>query len=442
MRSLHRAPLALLAASLFLGLWFPASARAASYFINARGALGDGSGSSAANAADASTPQKYRAINQTRSAPGTVIVYAPGTYLVTPAFSMFDGVSHQGAGIDATIVKIEDGAAAGPFAPMWLAEKGTVSRFGFFDATIDFNSTRQPWWTANAGSSIAFAFSTADHCTVQRVKFVNMGARKRESFPVFFIVGPSSKGNLHHNLVDSCVFTQPVARGNTDGLTCVMMADAAPGITVDNTNVVSRCRFLDLKAPEHSDLPYSQCCTCPVATDNEASGVDALWFIEPGTQTLGDNVFFKGQTVQVTGNTLADSGEVALILMHPNGNFAGELNVQNNRVGMTAHPYFKQGPRGPTGVSVEQYWAGDPPVGKITVRSNTFVAPTPAGTPPRAVSADFAAGSGHTFRLAGLAVLDNTFVNVPPGIDALHVTKDPARNPNFTQAGNVFGAEK
>ncbi len=38
--------------------------------------LGNGSGSSAVNAADASTPEKFRAINQAQKSPGTVIVYA------------------------------------------------------------------------------------------------------------------------------------------------------------------------------------------------------------------------------------------------------------------------------------------------------------------------------------------------------------------------------
>ena len=167
---------------------------------------------------------------------------------------------------------------------------------------------------------MAFAFSTADHCTIQRVKFINMGARNEEAFPIFFIVGPSAKGNLNHNLIDSCIFTHPVVRGNTNGgLTCIMMADAAPKITVDNTNIVSNCQFLNLKAPEYSDLPYTQCCTCPVAINNKATGVDSFWFIEPGSQTLGTNVFFTGQTVQVTGNTLMDSGAVATSLCIPTG---------------------------------------------------------------------------------------------------------------------------
>ena len=324
---------------------------------------------------------------------------------------------------------------------MWLADKGTISSFKFFDATIDFNPTTQPWWSKGTGGCIAFAFSTADYCTIQRVKFINIGARNQESFPIFFIVSTSAKGNLNHNLVDSCIFTQPVVHGNTNGgLTCIMMADAAPKITVDNTNVVSNCQFLNLKAPEYSDFPYVQCCTCPVAINNKATGVDALWFIEPGTQTLGNNVFFTGQTLQVTGNTLIDSGAVASILMHPNGNFAGNLNVQNNKVEMTQHPYFKQGPRGPAGVTIEQYQAGDPPLGNITVQNNTFTAPLPKATSPRVVSADVSEGSGKYFHMASLQVLNNTLVNFPQDGQELKVTTIPAYNPNYTHTGNTFAS--
>jgi hypothetical protein len=428
---------------LLAGFLSQATCRADNFYINASGPLGDGSGSSAENAADASTPLKYRAINQTHSAPGTVIVYAPGTYLVSPAFSMFTGVTHQGAGIDSTVIKIADGSAAGTFTPMWLADQGTISHFKFTDATIDFNPTHQPWWQQGKGAAMAFAFSTADHCTIQRVKFIHLAARGVESFPVFFVVGPSTKGNLNHNLVDSCIFTQPIAQGNTNGgLTCIMLSDAEPDITVDSTNVVSNCRFLNLKAPEYSDLPYTQCCTCPVAINNQASGVDSLWFIEPGSQSMGNNACFTGLTVQVTGNTLTDSGPVALILIHPNGNFAANLNVENNKVGMTQHPYFKQGPGGPMGVSVLQYQTGNPPLGAITVQNNTFIAPPPMTLSPCAVSLNPRPGSGKYFHLAGLSVLNNTFVNFPQDGKELKITTDPAFNPTYTTSGNVFGQEK
>ncbi len=413
--------------------------RAANFYINASGPTGNGSGSSADNAADASTVEKFHTVNQTHNLPGTVIVYAPGTYQLGPAFSMFNGVTHQGAGIDSTIIKLADGSASGTFTPMWLAEKGTISNFKFADATIDLNATHAAWWTQGKGNSMAFAFTTADHCTIQRVKFINMGGRKMESFPVFFVAGHSTPGVVNHNLIDACIFTQPVPKGNNDGgLTCIMMADAQPKITVDNTNVVSNCQFLNLKNPEYSDLPYAQCCTCPVVTNNKAAGVDSLWFIEPGSQVIGNNSFFNGQTIQITGNTLTDSGLVAMVLMHHNGTLAADLNVQNNTLGMTQHPYLHSGPRGPMGVSVEHYENGNPSVGNITVQGNTFIAPLPMATPPIAVSANPTDGSGKYFHVASLSVLNNKFVNFPKDGKELTVSKNPAYVPKFTNTGNAF----
>ena len=55
-------------------------ASADNFYINATGSSGDGSGSSAANAADASTQDKFRTLNESHKTPGTVIIYGPGTY--------------------------------------------------------------------------------------------------------------------------------------------------------------------------------------------------------------------------------------------------------------------------------------------------------------------------------------------------------------------------
>jgi len=397
-------------------------ASAANFYISASGPSGDGSGSSAANAADASTQDKFRTINESQKSPGTVITYGPGTYEVSPAFTMYDGVTHQGAGIDATIIKVADGSAAGSFAPMWLAGKGTISNFKFTDATIDFNSTHTAWWAKGKGMSMAFAFSTADHCTIQRVKFINIGARGMESFPVFFDIGGSANGNINHNLVDSCIFTQPIASGNKDGgLTCIQMADSLPGITTDTTNVVSNNKFLNLKYPEYSDLGYAQCCSCPVATNNTATGVDSLWFVEPGSSGPGPISTFTGVTVQVKDNTTTDSGPIALILMHPNGTF-GNIDVENNTVGMTQAPYKFQGPSVPTGFAVATYWPGDSAVGNITVQNNTFTAPLPLIKPPVVVQANPTAP--NKFHVASLSVLNNTLVNFPQNGKAYNVATE------------------
>jgi hypothetical protein len=175
------------AAAAMAACFLPATVRATNFYINASGALGNGSGSSAANSASA-TPGNYNSIVSSQSAAGTTIVYAPGTYYVYPALPMYSGVVHQGSGIDSTFIKMANGAASGTFTPMFLAQNSTaaaVSNFKFTDATFDFNSNNTAWWSQGTGTSIAFAFSLADHCTIQRIKFINIGAKNEEAFPIF-----------------------------------------------------------------------------------------------------------------------------------------------------------------------------------------------------------------------------------------------------------------
>jgi hypothetical protein len=411
-------------------------AHAANFYINANGAQGDGSGSSPDNAADAS-PGKYNALVIAQKTPGTVIVYAPGAYVLWPALPMYNGVTHQGSGIDSTVIKIADGAAEGDFAPMYLAGGGTISNFKFTDATIDFNSDQTAWWKKGRGKCIAFAFSLADHCTIQRVKFIHLGEKNLESFPVFFNVGGSAPGHMNHNLVDSCIFTQPIKSGNTKegGLTCIQMADALPDITTDTTNVVSNNQFLDLKAPEFSDFGYTQCASAPVVEKNTASGIDSLWFVEPGSAHPGPGSTFDHVTVQVKDNTLTNCGQVAFILMHPNGAFGGNLEVENNTDTLAEAPYLRQGPSKPCGFAVATFWPGNSSVGNILIKGNTFIAPTPLVGTPAAIAVNPVAP--NLFTVASLAVLNNTYVNFPQEGSENNITHDPAYNPNFTESGNV-----
>jgi len=411
-------------------------ANAANLYINASGARGDGSGSSADNAADAS-PGKFNALVIAQKTPGTVIVYAPGTYSLWPALPMYSGITHQGSGIDSTIIKIPDGAANGDFTPMYLASGGSISNFKFTDATIDFNSDRTAWWKKGHGKCIAFAFSLADHCTIQRIKFINIGAKKMESFPVFFNVGGSAKGHMNNNLVDSCTFTQPIKSGNTKdgGLTCIQMADALPDITTDTTNIVSNNQFLNLKAPEFSDFGYTQCASVPVVEKNTASGIDSLWFVEPGSAGSGKSSTFDNVNVEVKDNTLTNCGQVAFILMHPNGAFGGNLDVENNTDTLTEAPYLRQGPSKPCGFAVANFWGGNPPVGNITIKGNTFTAPTPHVGAPTAVQVNPTAP--NFFTVASLSVLNNTYGNFPQPGSENKVTTDKTYNPHFTDSGNV-----
>jgi hypothetical protein len=412
--------------------------QAANYYIRGSGPVGDGSGSSAANAADASTAAKYAAIISTHNTSGTVISYAAGTYLMSPSFSMFDGVTHQGAGIDQTIIKIVNGAVSLTFAPMFRATGGTITGFQFFDATIDFNTVNQPWWINNTqGQCMAFSFSTATNCTIRRIKFINIGSKNQESFPIYLDGNTASKGAVKNTLIDSCIFTQPVPSGNTGGgLTCIFIADIEPGITVDNTNVVSNCQFLNFAYPTYSDLQYAHACTCPVAINNTCTNLDVLWYIEPGSQSTGSNVFFTGQTCQVTGNTV-NGGYVANISMHANGNFAGNLNVQNNTCNLSQSAYRFFGIRYPRCVSFEAYdRTGNPPIGNVTILNNTFTAPSPPWTAnPVAVLVN--PSSPNLFHLASLTVINNRFVNFPG--DGSEIQVNTAQVGTYTNTGNTFG---
>jgi hypothetical protein len=415
--------------------------QAANYYISASGPSGTGTGSSAANAADASSASKYDGIVNSHSASGTVIVYAAGTYLMTPSLPMYDNVTHQGAGIDKTIVKLQNGAASGSFNPMFLSQNGTNTGFHFFDATIDFNSLNQTSWSNNTCRSLGFNFTTADHCTIQRVKFINIGTKGgQESFPVFFVLGNSSNGNLNNNLVDSCIFSQPVVSGNSGGLTCVLMYDAYPGITVDSTNVVSNCQFAGLKSPTYSDLAYTQCATIPTFINNTITGVDGGWFIEPGTNG-SFNTVYTGVTVLVSGNTSTNSGPIAYLLCHSNGSFPGNLNVQSNNVGMCQTPYQQVGlPNGgPNGVVIrDPVSGGTPTIGTVTVNGNTFTAPLPEGVSPCAVWANPTAS--NAYYCPSLTITNNNLINFPQDGNEFQVSSNTSYIGRYTHTGNTFGA--
>jgi hypothetical protein len=410
--------------------------QAANYYISASGPVGSGNGSSAANAADASTPPKYNAIVNAQNAPGTVIVYAAGTYLQPSGCQMFNGVTHQGAGIDKTIIQLAAGSQSSTFAPMWNApsQGGSLSNWKIFDVTMDVNAVNQPGWASGNFKTQVFFFPLADHCTIQRVKFINIGSKSGESFPIFFGASTSSPGNMNNNLIDSCIFSNPVPSGNTDGLTCIQMADAEPFITVDNTNIVSNNQFINLCAG-YADFQYTQCCSCPVATGNTAVNVDAFWFIEPGSNSApSDNVFFTGQTVQVTGNTVTN-GILARIFMHPNGNFAGNLNIKSNQVTMSQYPYAYYGGGGPLGVTFDDYTTGNPPIGSVTIQSNTFTAPSPPWT-AKPVAVLVNPSSRNLFHLASLTVINNRFVNFPG--DGSEIQVNTAQVGIYRNTGNTF----
>ena len=414
------------------------STQAANYYISASGPQGSGDGSSAANAADASSASKYRAINQSHNAPGTVIQYSPGYYQMPAGLTMFNGVTHQGAGIDKTVIQLANGSVSSSSERMWTPGRGSISNWKFSDATIDLNSVNQPAWSNNSFRSLCFQFTLADHCTIQRIKFINIGSRGGESFPIYFGLGQSSGGTMNNNLVDSCIFSNPVRSGNTDGVTLIYMAELPGLFTVDNTNVVSNCQFTGF-ATGSADFKYTQCITAPVAINNTATNVDALWFVEPGAR--GNTYFSSGRTLQVTGNTV-NGGYVARVLMHSNGHLDADLNIQNNQVNMGQSEYSYYSARAPGGVSFEDYaGSGNGLIGNVTIQGNTFVAPSPLIRSPVAVSIN--PKSPSLYHLASLSIVNNHLVKFPETGDAnvgAQWRVNPGQTGSYTNSGNVFGS--
>jgi hypothetical protein len=190
-----------------------------------------------------------------------------------------------------------------------------------------------------------------------------------------------------------------------------------------------------LAKPTYSDLAYTQCITGPVAINNIATSVDAFWYIEPGSESLGNNVNFTGETVQVTGNTLTNAGMVAFINIHPNGTFAGNLNVENNTVGMSESPY---GYPGPLGVKIQPTGVGNPAIGNIMIKGNKFIAPLSEGVSPCAVYAEVDPVSGYCFHMSSMSIISNVLTNFPNDGNQYRVTTNPVYNPNYTNSANIF----
>jgi hypothetical protein len=121
--------------------------------------------------------------------------------------------------------------------------------------------------------------------------------------------------------------------------------------------------------------------------------------------------------------------------MHPNGTF-GNLDVEDNAIGMTQFPYKFQGPSVPTGFAVATYWPGNSTVGNLMIAHNIFTAPLPNTASPKAIAANVTAP--NFFHMASLSVLNNRLVNFPHDGQEYNITKDRAYDPSYTNAGNVF----
>jgi hypothetical protein len=289
----------------------------------------------------------------------------------------YNGVTHQGAGIDKTFIKPAPGSITSEYQYTFYGSS-FVTGWKIFDLTIDFDSVNQPAWGNRKTKNQAIVLETPNHCTIQRIKFINIGTNDgEESFPICFDDSGAAAGNTYNNLIDSCIFTQPVVSGNNGGLTCILMYDLInQGVTVDATNVVSKCQFLDLNKPTHSDLLYAQCVSAPVVTGCYARGVDSFWYAEPGSGHPPDD-FWNYDACQITNNTLTSCGVAGYIAIHSNGTMTGPVMFTGNICGLNAIAYasFGIGSGGGQGFCLLNNSGGNPTLGTYTVTGNTFVAP-------------------------------------------------------------------
>jgi hypothetical protein len=412
------------------------STQAANYYINASGPLGNGSGSSAVDAADASSAAKYRAIVNAQSASGTTIVYAAGTYLYTPSMTAYNGVTHQGAGISQTTIKPAPGAITAEYQYTFYGGTG-VTGWKIFDLTIDFDSVNQPAWTSGKTKNQAILLETPNNCTIQRIKFINIGCNDaEESFPICFNDSNAGAGTVSNCLIDSCIFTQPVVRGNTGGLTCILLYDLiANGVEVATSTVVSNCQFLDLNRPNNSDLEYAQCVSAPVVTGCYARSMDAFWYAEPGSGHPPDD-FWNYETCTISNNTINNCGPVAYIAIHSNGTMTGPIVIKNNIVGLNTDSYysFGIGDGGPQGTVLLEEGGGTPPLGNFMVTGNTFIAPPSYSVNPAMCWAE---STGYT--IPNLTVTNNVMHDFPGGGTELAVNTSAVTG-SYTHTGNTFAS--
>ena len=231
------------------------------YWLSATGQLGNGSGSSAANAADASTQAKLDAIWAAQmgghSAASTITFhYLPGLYqtkghnFVGNIQTFQPGNIHQGSGMGNTIQLVgsssatNDGQIFGNDTQLlW------VNTWGCYDMTLDANAVNQPKWTGAGGAINCILMGGGQNVTIQRVRFINFGTPTlgSECFPCGMTTNAQSVAqSVDNNLIDHCIFTQP-AIGNKDGCSAISISDnpGAGNATITQNNIISFCQFIN-----------------------------------------------------------------------------------------------------------------------------------------------------------------------------------------------------
>jgi len=288
--------------------------------VRADGAVGSGT---ATDPFDASTPQAYDGLLATFSQ-NTVFHYAPGTYQTTGwrygvRQTAGTNCKHYGAGIDQTIIQLvgannttDDGVIFGSDYDV------TADGFEIQNLTLDCNPAGNPKFVNGLGA-IGAVNTQGSNILIKGVKVINFGTSLQgcECFVVLICPGPILAWRSFDNVqVENCIFTSP-ARGNKDGLSCVVIGGAT-GVQLTNTAVVNSS-FLNLD----SDFLYSHAFYAQVCTGNNVQGCEVGTYIEPAEPIATPWL--------VQNNTFTNVSEGAAIWFHSNGRVQ-ELRFLNNTV--------------------------------------------------------------------------------------------------------------
>ena len=270
---------------------------------------------------DASGPDAYDGL-LTRFTSNTDFHYAPGTY-VTRGWSWGQretahaGVRHHGAGVDQTIIKLDQSGQL-IFGADW---NHLIDGFEVHDLTLDCNAQGNSTFQNHQGAVAAFN-AIGNNILLQDLKVINFGTSQQgqEDFVMFVWPANSYQGQTFNNVTfDNITFTQP-ATGNADGTTITTIG-GPQGVTVNGN--ITNCRFVNC----WSDFTYSHCFNAFNCQNNYVQHATQGMYFEPNDS--------QNHTWAVRHNTFVDVEYGIYINWHP-GAHLGSVIFDNNQVSMIA----------------------------------------------------------------------------------------------------------
>src|SRR5271165_674701 len=383
----------------------------------------------ASNPFDASTAAKYDQLLATHSR-NTIFNYAAGTYKTTgwcygARQTAGTNCQHNGAGIDQTIIQLvgansttSDGVIFGTDYDI------TADGFEIQNLTLDCNPAGNPKFVNGLGA-IGAVNTQGSNILIKGVKVINFGTSLQgcECFVVLICPGPILAWRSFDNVqVENCIFTSP-ARGNKDGLSCVVIGGAT-GVNVTNTAVVNSS-FLNLD----SDFLYSHAFYAEQCTGNTVDGCDTGTYVEPAVPIVTPWL--------VQNNTFTNVSQGAAINFHSNGRVQ-ELRFLNNVVTLrnilgswsTAVDVIE--PTEPLNGTL-------PEVVSLIIDGNNIqpLTTTPAYNP---YYVGFNIQSPNLkYSIGDLQILDNTFsLATPQNAEQILISNSPTFLGSSSISGNVF----